>query len=119
MRGRLITAEGVAQRRRIVVVNDSFALNFFPNGNAPGHQIDFNEYDQMVQREAVQTAGKPAGAENGPVPKLYFDIVGVVSDMKGVGFGQDKPSPVAYLPSALVAEAVGTVVIRSAGPART
>lgn len=118
LQGQLITAKDVAQRRRIVVVNESFALNFFPNGNATGHQIDLDEYDQMAQKEATQAAGKPGGPGDGPAPKLYFDIVGVVSDMQGIGLGRDKSSPVAYLPSSDVPEALDGVVIRTGAPAQ-
>lgn len=91
LRGRTITAEDVAQRQRIVVVNESFALNFFPNGNAPGHQIDFDEYDQS-EKEATVAADKPGVTRNGPAPKLYFDIVGVVSDMKGLDLARINPA---------------------------
>ena len=55
-------------------------------------QIDFDEYDQMVQREAVQAAGKPGGARNSPATKLYFDIVGVVSDMKALDLTRINPA---------------------------
>jgi len=36
--------------------------------------------------------------------------------MKGVGLSQDKPRPVAYVPTTLVAEALGNVVISTAAP---
>lgn len=115
-RGRLINPDDIAQHRRIVV-NEIFSRQFFPSGTAVGHQLDFDEFDQMVQNEALQAAVKSGAAGSGPAPKIYFDIVGVVSDSKGSGLGEDKPSPVAYLPSTIIPEALSGVLIRTAGPA--
>ena len=33
--------------------------------------------------------------------------------MKGAGFGQDRPSPVAYLPSTTVPEGLGGILVRT------
>ena len=65
LRGRVLNADDLAQHRRIVVVNETFARQFFPSGSALGHQIDFDEYDQMAQMEAAKAAGKPAGPPAG------------------------------------------------------
>jgi putative ABC transport system permease protein len=109
LRGRPMSLEDVKERRTIVIVNESFARKFFPQGDALGHKIDYPDFDQM-QAQAAKAAGKPADANMTP-SKTYFDIVGIVADIKGLGPQNDQPQPITYIPSTTVPAGLGGMLI--------
>jgi putative ABC transport system permease protein len=67
LHGRFFSDEDVAAARRVVVVNETFAKQFFPKEDALGRKVRFALFDQpylAAPREA------------------YFEIVGIVRDFK-------------------------------------
>lgn len=119
LRGRWMSVEDVKERRTVVVVNESFAREYFPQGDPLGHKIDYPDYDQ-IQAQAAKAAGKPAGSKTAP-PKTYFEIVGIVGDIRGIGLGVDllseRSHPVTYVPSTTVPGGLGGMLILTAGDA--
>jgi putative ABC transport system permease protein len=112
LRGRMMSADDVAQRRLVVVVNQSFVRKFFPNADPLGHKIDFEAYDQL-QAERAKAAAKPGSASNPPPSQNFFDIAGVVSDIRGAEPDADHPAPVTYVPSTTVSEGLGGILVRT------
>ncbi len=81
LRGRLLSEVDVDSARRVVVINQLLARNYF-NGEDPiGKTIKFNFLDQV--------ADAPHDA--------YFEIIGVVGDFKNQGL-QEQPLPEAFTP---------------------
>lgn len=81
LRGRLISASDVSSARRVAVVSSTLAKSFFAGENPLGQQIKFNVFD-----------------EEGQFPhNAYFEIVGVVNDLKGFD-PHEPPHPQAYIP---------------------
>jgi putative ABC transport system permease protein len=109
LRGRAMSLEDVKEHRTIVIVNESFARKFFPQGDALGYKIDYPEYDQM-QVQAAKPAGNPTEA-NGTPSKTYFDIVGIVRDIKSIGPLNDQPQPITYVPSTTVPAGLGGMLM--------
>lgn len=107
--GRPMSLEDVKEHRTIVIVNESFARKFFPQGDALGYKIDYPEYDQM-QVQAAKPAGKATEANATP-SKTYFDIVGIVRDIKGIGPLNDQPQPITYVPSTMVPAGLGGMLM--------
>src|SRR5712691_8923591 len=68
--------------RFVAVVNQTFVRNYFINDEPIGQKFKFNVFDQIAQT--------PHDA--------YFEIVGVVSDIKNQGL-RDPPMPQAYIPT--------------------
>jgi putative ABC transport system permease protein len=81
LRGRLLSREDVAGARRVAVVNAKLVKKYFGSDDPIGRQIKFNELDDMPMM--------PHDA--------YFDIVGVVSDVRFYGFDEPAP-PDAFIP---------------------
>jgi putative ABC transport system permease protein len=79
------------------VVNQTFARNYFANDDPIGQKFKFNVFDQIAQT--------PHDA--------YFEIVGVVSDIKNQGL-QDPPMPQAYIPYTVTAYAKRAILVRTA-----
>jgi putative ABC transport system permease protein len=97
LRGRLLSEDDVNSGRFVAVVNQTFARNYFPNDDAIGQKLKFNVFDQIEQT--------PHDA--------YFEIVGVVSDVKNQGL-QDPPMPQAYIPYTVTAYADRAILVRTA-----
>ena len=79
--GRLPTLADENQARQIAVVNQSLATHYFPSGNPIGRQI----------RLAALKPGAKA------LSNPWFEIVGIVSDMKNNGARQ-AVTPAVYIP---------------------
>jgi putative ABC transport system permease protein len=97
LRGRLLSEYDVDSGRFVAVVNQTFVRNYFANDDPIGHQFKFNVFDQIAQT--------PHDA--------YFEIVGVVSDIKNQGL-QAPPMPQAYIPYTVTAYANRAILVRTA-----
>jgi putative ABC transport system permease protein len=81
LRGRLLSGVDVVGGARVAVVNSTLVKTFFPAEDPIGRQIKFNVLDQIPET--------PHDA--------YFEIVGVVNDLKGFD-PQQQIFPQAYVP---------------------
>ena len=77
--GRLLTEDDVAGMRKVAVVNQTFASKYFPGGSPIGRQ---------VRLKGLEKAPKP-------VANPWFEIVGIVTDVKNNGL-RDAVQPEAY-----------------------
>jgi hypothetical protein len=96
-RGRLLSEGDVDPGRFVAVVNQTFVRSYFPNDDPISQRFKFNVFDQIAQT--------PHDA--------YFEIVGVVSDIKNHGL-QDPPMPQAYIPYTVTAYANRAILVRTA-----
>ena len=74
LRGRLLTQGDVSAERRVAVVNESLARRFFAGEDPIGKQIRFNVFDELPETPH----------------DVYFEIVGVVNDARGIDLGERK-----------------------------
>jgi predicted permease len=81
LHGRLLSAADVASARRVAVVNRTLVEKYFGKEDPVGHQIKFNEFDDM-----------PVTPHD-----AYFEIVGVVSDFRN-GRVERPTLPQAFIP---------------------
>jgi putative ABC transport system permease protein len=110
LRGRMFSDEDLIGQRKIAVVSEAFAQKFFSKNDPLGQRIDFPEYDQ-VQHEAA-TKQDPGAAAKTP-DKTYFEIVGVVSDVRDSGIDHEA-QPAAFLPCSIAEQFVSGIDIRTA-----
>jgi putative ABC transport system permease protein len=98
MGGRLLSEEDVAGLRKVAVVNQTFASKYFPGESPIGRQV------------------KLAGLEKAPVPMAnpWFEIIGVVSDVKNNGL-REAVQPEAYVPYSFTSFGGFLIFLRSAG----
>lgn len=96
LRGRLLSTNDVAGARRVVVVNNTLAKNYFGGEDPLGRQIKFNVFDQVPEF--------PHDA--------YYEIVGVVADVEGFN-SEHKVEPMAYLPYTFAAIEDRSVLVRA------
>ncbi|HEU5402065.1 MAG TPA: FtsX-like permease family protein, partial [Terriglobales bacterium] len=123
LRGRIFTDADLAGQRKVIVVNQAFAHRFFSKDDAVGQRVDFPEYDQYEQHleetasakagETASTKKDPSTPPPPPPTKSYFEIVGVVSNVRSSGI-QQEVKPLAFLPNTLFPESVSSVVVRTA-----
>ena len=97
LRGRLLSADDVASGRFVAVVNQTFARRFLSPGDPLGMKIKFDVFDEIDQT--------PHNA--------YFDVVGVVSDIRNSGIEHD-PQPDAYIPYTITAYSDRAIILRTA-----
>jgi putative ABC transport system permease protein len=87
LRGRFFSEDDVSAVRKMMVVNEAFSRQYFPNENPIGHKVKLDIFD------------KPYFAAAAP-HDTYFEIVGIVGDFKTRGY--DNPSwqsfPQAFVP---------------------
>jgi putative ABC transport system permease protein len=81
LRGRTFTAADGLQGTRAVVISDSVARRFFPEGDAIGRHIYMGTSDNRVVPDS--------------------EIVGIVADVKQTGLDEERPEAV-YVPHGLV-----------------
>ena len=94
--GRLLSSDDVNSARLVAVVNDSFARKFFPNDTPLGHLVKFKAFDQMPET--------PHNA--------YFEIVGLVNDVKNDGL--DHPSlPELFVPFSIASPPFASLLVRT------
>jgi putative ABC transport system permease protein len=96
--GRLLSEEDVAGMRKVTVVNQTFASKYFPGESPIGRQV------------------KLAGLEKAPTPMAspWFEIIGVVSDVKNNGLRKDV-LPEAYAPYSFASYGGYVLFLRTAG----
>ena len=87
LRGRFFSQDDVSAARDVMVVNEAFSRQYFPNEDPLGHKVKLDVFD------------KPYFAAAAP-HDTYFEIVGIVRDYKTRGY--DNPSwqsfPQAFVP---------------------
>ncbi|MCI0445782.1 ABC transporter permease [bacterium] len=92
LKGRYFTDQDNFDSPRVVIVTESFARHYFPDGNVIGKRLNFND----------------------PKKPLWREIVGVASDVKQ--FGLNKENPIAiYLHQEQSASPFVTLAIRTSG----
>ena len=113
LRGRAITRQDIEERRPIVVVDEAFADQFFPNQNPLGEHVASNR--------APRRLGEPAQL-------VWLEIVGVVSNTPIFTLVNSHPLPQLYMPMSIATGpdtpsllgpnvAVMSYVVRSTTPA--
>src|SRR5215469_17302436 len=112
LRGKTFSDEDLAGQRTFVVVNEAFAHKFFSKNDPVGQRVDFPQYDeeQQVQQRVATEATVPPTTK--APDKIYFEIAGVVSNVRGSGIDQ-QVHPTAFLPSTLAQRFVSSVAIRT------
>ena len=87
LRGRFFSQDDVSAGRDVMVVNEAFSRQYFPNEDPLGHKVKLDVFD------------KPYFAAAAP-HDTYFEIIGIVRDYKTRGY--DNPSwqsfPQAFVP---------------------
>jgi putative ABC transport system permease protein len=96
--GRLLTEADENDKRRVVVINQTMAAHYFGRRNPIGQQLELL---------ALKTAAEP-------IANPWFEIVGVVSDIKNEG-ARKEVSPAAYLPYTVEGFGGYAVLVRTAG----
>jgi len=98
MGGRLLSEEDVAGMRKVAVVNQTFAAKYFPGESPIGRQV------KLVGLEKAPT----------PVTNPWFEIIGVVSDVKNNGLRKEV-QPEAYAPYTFSSYSGFVLFLRSVG----
>jgi putative ABC transport system permease protein len=85
LRGRLFSENDIAATRQVVVVNETFSRQYFPNEDPLGHKVKFQLLDLPFLEAPHDT---------------YFEIVGVVRDFKTRDYGNRswQTAPQAFMP---------------------
>lgn len=98
MRGRLLSEADVDSARHVVVINEVMARNYYKDEDPVGKTIKFNLLEQVQD-----------------VPHdTYFEIVGIVSDMRNQGLRQ-QPMPQAFMPYSVTGVGTGrAIMVRTA-----
>ncbi len=101
LRGGLFSRSDIDSSHHVVIVNQTFVRERFGGENPVGRQVRFSDYETLSfwPRDP------------------YFEIVGVVSDLKNTGL-QDLPRPEIYIP-ATVGLFEGIMVRTTGSPAAT
>jgi ABC-type antimicrobial peptide transport system permease subunit len=94
----MLTQADIMAKRKVAVINQVLATKFFPGQDPFGKQI--------------QLAGLEKAPE--PVSNPWFEVVGVISDMKNHGL-REAILPEAYAPSTLSSYGGFVVYLRAAG----
>jgi ABC-type antimicrobial peptide transport system permease subunit len=111
LHGRTFSDEDQAGRRKVIVVNEAFARKFFSKDDTLGQRIDFPEYEEQQAQAAAATQ---SGGELTKSPaKTYFEIVGVVSNVRDSGIEQ-QVQPTAFFPGTIAQQFVSSIDIRTA-----
>jgi putative ABC transport system permease protein len=97
LHGNLLSESDVATGRRVAVVNQALARDYFGKQDVIGRTMKFNALDQ-----------EPDLPHN-----AYFEIVGVVGDAKNRGL-QDSAMPEAFVPYTAIASISGEILVRTA-----
>jgi predicted permease len=98
LQGRAFTESDVNGARKLAVINQTFARKYFGNDNPIGQRI------RIVDLEAFAD----------PVHDPWFEVIGVVADVKNQGL-QQAVNPEVWLPYTLTGSRRRGVLIRTAG----
>jgi putative ABC transport system permease protein len=94
LRGRLLSEADVDSARHVVVINEAMARNYYKDEDPIGRTIKFNLLEQVQD-----------------VPHdTYFEIVGIVSDMRNQGLRQ-QPMPQAFMPYSVTGVGTGRAIM--------
>jgi predicted permease len=93
LQGRVFAANDTQTSRKVAVINQSMARQFFPNSSPIGHHFGMGE--------------KPAHSSD-------YEVIGVVKDAKYFGLGEDKMMA-AYFPCAQGPGFYGNFIVRYQG----
>ncbi|MBV9406273.1 MAG: ABC transporter permease [Acidobacteriaceae bacterium] len=98
LRGRLLTEEDILAKRKVAVVNQAFVKKYYPGEDPIGKEI------------------KPLRLERAPEPVTnpWFEIVGVVGDLKNHGT-RDATVPEAYAPLTITGFGEYMIYVRTIG----
>lgn len=118
MRGRMLSPEDVFSSRKVVVVNQAFARKFLPKSEPLGQKIDFADYDNYLQHPPFENPGSAPLTSTLPA-HTWFEVVGIVSDMKNPYFGPGgpPPQPEAFVPWTVAPRRVEGLRVRTSGNA--
>lgn len=94
--GRLLSESDINLTRRVAVVNQTLAHNYFKNEDPIGQTIKFNLLDRLP--------GRPHDA--------YFEIIGIVRDAKNQGL-RNAPMAEAFIPYTISVAGSRGIVIRT------
>ena len=95
--GRLLSEDDVAGKRKVALVNQAFVSKYFPGESPIGRQVRL----KGLEKAPV------------PVPNPWFEIVGIVSDVKNNGL-REAVLPEAYAPYTFSSYGGYVVFLRSA-----
>jgi putative ABC transport system permease protein len=95
--GRSFTPAEVDGKRKLAVVNQTFARKYLGNNNPIGQRV------HLAQLETFPD----------PLPDAWFEILGVVADAKNRGL-QDAPEPEVWVPYTVTGSAARGVLVRTA-----
>ncbi len=98
LQGRPFTEAEVSAARKLVVINERFAKKYFGNENPIGQRVHVKELEKFPD----------------PVADAWFEVVGVVADVRNQGL-QDKIEPEVWVPYDVTGSAARGVLIRTAG----
>jgi putative ABC transport system permease protein len=99
--GRLFNEDDVAGLRKVTVINRTFAAKYFPGENPIGRQV------KILRLESAPV----------PVKNTWFEIVGIVSDIKNHGV-RDAVLPEAYIPYSFTSFGQYVLFLRTTGNPR-
>jgi putative ABC transport system permease protein len=99
LQGRLLSAADIDAARPVIVVNQSLVHDFFGTDNPIGRSIKFDAFDQEPNI--------PHGT--------YFEIIGVVSDVKNRGL-ESPAMPAAFLPATFVDLGARSLLVKTSLP---
>ncbi len=97
IRGRLLSEADVTSARRVVVINQTFAREYFKDEDPIGKQIKFDQLDQI--------ADAPHDA--------YFEVIGITGDIKNQGL-RNAPIPEASLPYTITGAYFRRILVKTA-----
>ncbi|HEY7304013.1 MAG TPA: ADOP family duplicated permease [Bryobacteraceae bacterium] len=98
LRGRMLTQADITAKRKVAVVNQVLAAKFFSGKDPLGKQIQLTGLEKAPE----------------PVSNPWFEVVGVISDMKNHGL-REAILPEAYAPYTLSSYGGFIVYLRAAG----
>jgi predicted permease len=99
LRGRLLSEVDVNDARRVAVVNQTLATQYFGQEDPLGQQIKINLLE--TSRES-------------PVENPVFEVIGVISDAKNRGI-QDPPQPEMFIPYSVTGAFERGILVRTSG----
>ena len=100
LRGRMLSAQDVADGRRVAVVNETLARRYYGDDDPLG---------RTVELKMLATLGGDS------VTDPVFEIVGVVADARNQGL-QDPIMPEAFIPHSVTGAFERGILVRTAGP---
>jgi predicted permease len=96
--GRSFTEAEVSKARRLAVVNQTFVRKFFQKDNPIGQKVRLSELTSFPDS----------------VPDPWFEVVGVVADVKNQGL-QDPVLPEVWIPYTITGSALRGILVRTSG----